>query len=281
MAFDVPVLFIGFNKISTTQRVLNSLDKYNIRNIYFSIDGPRNSQEAATVKQVETSVRSFRHFSTDKVNIELTNLGCRAHVIKAITNFFREEEFGIILEDDTLPSRQFFSFCDVLLKRYRDNGSIWHIGGYKPPEIPTTAFAYTYTKATHVWGWATWSNRWSQYVENFTADEIKSFADYTYFDSKWKSKKRIKQLMAVHKGKIDTWDFNWNATVRVNNGLAIRPDTNLVQNIGLGDPNATNTKKSRKTYEGIIAQDIDLKDFLAPPIKLPMRKLEKIFESKI
>lgn len=281
MSFDIPVLLIGFNKISTTQRVLQSLENYDIRNIYFSVDGPRNDQELATVKKVESSIRTYRHFCTDKINIEHENLGCRAHVIKAITHFFKKEEFGIILEDDTLPSKQFFSFSDVLLQRYKNDPGIWHIGGYKPPEIPTTRYAYTYTKATHVWGWATWSNRWAKYVENFTEAEINAISEFNYFDSQRKTRKRIKQLMAVKNRKVDTWDFNWNATVRLNNGLAIRPDINLVQNIGLGDVNATNTKRSRKTYEGKISEDISLKSFTAPPIKLPIRKLEKIFEKQL
>lgn len=281
MDVEIPVLLIGFNKVTTTQRVLHSLNKYNVKNIYFSIDGARTSQERAAVKEVETSIRGYRGFSSSKLNVEEYNLGCREHIIKAITNFFQKEEYGIILEDDTLPSEQFFSFCDVLLQRYKNDQGIWHIGGYKPPEIPPTPYGYTYTKATHVWGWATWSNRWTKYVKDFTETEIKALSEFNYFDSKWKTRKRIKQLLAVHDKKIDTWDFNWNATVRLNNGLAIRPDNNLVQNIGIGDVNATNTKRSRKTYEGKITEDINLKNFLAPPIKLPMRKLEKIFERQL
>lgn len=281
MKVDTPVLLIAFNKVDTTKRVLDQLTKFNIRNVYFSIDGARNDKEEKTVREVKSIICEYKHLSHENLNIESENLGCRKHVIKAITNFFKQHPSGIILEDDTLPSESFFKFCSFLLKRYEEDKSIWHIGGYKPPVIDDTPYSYTYTKATHVWGWATWADRWEKYIETLTDDQISEISNFNYFDSKFKTKKRIKQLKAVNTKKVDTWDFNWNATVRLNNGLAIRPNTNLVENIGLGNINATNTSSSKKAYKGKLSDNIDLKNFIGPPFKLPLRKLERQFESSL
>src|SRR5262245_10932171 len=47
------------------------------------------------------------------------NFGCRIAVSSAIDWFFDHEEEGMILEDDCLPSEDFFRFCDELLPRFR------------------------------------------------------------------------------------------------------------------------------------------------------------------
>ena len=39
---------------------------------------------------------------------------------------------------------------------------------------------------------------------------------------------------SVYNGKIDTWDYQWNACVWFNKGLCITPNKNLVTNIGFG-----------------------------------------------
>ena len=54
---------------------------------------------------------------------------------------------------------------------------------------------------------------------------------------------------AVHKGKIDTWDYQWNACIWFNEGLCVTPNKNLVTNIGFG-PDATHTKDINDKYKG-------------------------------
>jgi len=47
----------------------------------------------------------------------------------AISWFFDNEREGIIFESDCLPNQYFFTFCETLLEKYRDNEKIMHIGG--------------------------------------------------------------------------------------------------------------------------------------------------------
>ena len=42
-------------------------------------------------------------------------------------------------------------------------------------------------------------------------------------------------------GKIDTWDYQWEFTVRKSNGLTTYPNTNLIENIGFGIEGAVHT----------------------------------------
>lgn len=57
------------------------------------------------------------------------NLGCKYAVSSAIDWFFENEEEGIILENDSLPSDFFLFFCDAMLEKYRFDTRIRHIRG--------------------------------------------------------------------------------------------------------------------------------------------------------
>ena len=61
----------------------------------------------------------------------------------------------------------------------------------------------------------------------------------------------------VLSGEIDTWDYQWNFTVRINNGLSIRPSVNLVGNIGFGK-DATNTTCNKNEMGKNLPKDIEL-----------------------
>ena len=43
--------------------------------------------------------------------------------------FFSYEAAGIILEDDCLPTEEFFRYCDVMLDKFKDNNKIYAISG--------------------------------------------------------------------------------------------------------------------------------------------------------
>ena len=92
------------------------------------------------------------------------NLGCKYAVSGAINWFFQHEEMGIILEDDCLPSQSFFWFCEELLKRYKDDMRVWHVSGNNFQNgVVRGDSDYYFSKYNHIWGWATWANRWRHY----------------------------------------------------------------------------------------------------------------------
>ena len=64
-------------------------------------------------------------------------------------------------------------------------------------------------------------------------------------------------LNKVLSGEIDTWDYQWNFTIRINNGLSIRPSVNLVGNIGFGK-DATHTTRNNNEIENNAPKDIEI-----------------------
>jgi hypothetical protein len=77
-----------------------------------------------------------------RCNFSDWNLGCGRRVSSGLDWVFSTVDRAIILEDDCLASRGFFSFCDALLERYCDNESVWVISGnsYQPVARARTFF---------------------------------------------------------------------------------------------------------------------------------------------
>jgi hypothetical protein len=72
-------------------------------------------------------------------------------------------------------------------------------------------------------------------------------------------------LNKLYHSKIDTWDYQWNYCIRINNGLAIIPTKNLVVNLGFS-AEASHTKKDKRLMQ-------NSRKRIEFPLKHPMFKL--------
>lgn len=247
---DTPVLFLIFNRPATAAVVFEKIRQQKPAKLYIAADGPRTNNTndiencSATKSLVLEGIDWNCHIKT---LFRDDNLGCGKAVSEAITWFFSHEEYGVILEDDTVPDASFFSFCDAMLYKYRDNYKIMHISGcyFLQDFLSSTLPSYYFTKHIHVWGWATWKRAWINY-------------DYSMHE--WpKKKSSLKKYFGEYSGfwenlfemaytkKIDTWDYQWMFAIFKNNGIAINPTSNLVANIGFGD-GATHTSDANSIY---------------------------------
>lgn len=274
------ILFIVFNKPDTTKKVFESIRNAKPQKLYVACDGPRkgNLEDVNKINNVKKIIENVDWNCKVQKLYRETNLGCRFACIEAINWFFTNEKEGIILEDDVLPRISFYRFCEKMLEIYRDKKVIMHIGGFKPLHIGKDGFSISFTRATHVWGWATWRDRWKSFSKEKIEEEKLNILDrYEYFQIEKKTKQRAKILKKVTEGN-NIWDYQWNYAVRSNSGLAIRPCVNLVENLGINHRDATNTIKKMKLPN---SEEIDLKNLLLPPWIIPNRTLEKQFENKL
>jgi hypothetical protein len=237
-----PVLFIVFNRPETSQKVLKQIIKARPSKLYIAGDGARNKAEEKVVNETRALVSNM----SEGLNVEYLwrdkNLGCKKGVIGAINWFFENEESGIILEDDCLPSSSFFSFCDETLEKYKDTPEVMHIAGSNLLiQASDSTSSYYFTRLPNIWGWATWKRAWNQYdsemskIETFkTSSNLKDIIK----DPKLRSR-YIRLYEKIYNG-VDTWDFQWTYSNIINNGLSIIPNKNLITNIGFG-VNATHS----------------------------------------
>lgn len=243
--FDTSILFLIFNRLDTTKQVFSVIQRAKPKKLYIASDGPRISK--AGEKEIVDSVRKY---VLDNINWECeiktlfreNNLGCKIAVSSAITWFFKNEEQGIILEDDCLPDLSFFQFCQELLQRYRDDERVGIISGDNFNDKKIGEADYYFKRIPHIWGWATWKRVWDKYDVDMS--EYEEFKNNNKIKEIWSNKKIQKYWIGVFddvkNNKIDTWDYQLSFSCFKNDFFNICPNKNLVKNIGFGD-NATNT----------------------------------------
>lgn len=235
--FDIPILLLTFNREKKALTVLNSIRAVKPRKLYIASDGGRNDQEKANVEQIRHKLLSFIDWDCEVIKLFNTqNLGCKNAVSSSITNFFKVEEKGIILEDDCLPNIEFFYYCKNALQLYKKDLTIYHISG---TNILNKSNSTYLSKYPMIWGWATWKDRWEKYDRDL--NNIKNFSEVSHYLEGVQELQYWKNLFKdSKKNKIDTWDYQWIFTVWKNKGKALTPEVNMVKNIGF-DTEATHT----------------------------------------
>lgn len=255
-----PVLFVIFNRPDTTFEVFEQIRKAKPARLYISADGPRTHKPGEDVFCAEArSVIARIDWQCEvKTLFNDKNLGCKDAVSAAITWFFENEEEGIVLEDDCLPSNSFFRFCDVLLEKYRDDTRVRHITGCNLQQGKKWGTGtYYFSNRTHVWGWASWRRVWNDYdknLEKYNTDDIKDKLQSVYADplvaETW-----MNIFTELKAGRINSWAYQLDFINLFNNGLAIIPNENLISNIGFDD-GATHTVDTGNVYADVPLREI-------------------------
>ncbi|MEA3452423.1 MAG: hypothetical protein U9Q83_11050 [Bacteroidota bacterium] len=238
-----PILFLVFNRPENTKKVFSAIRDAKPEKLFLAADGPRKD-----VPEDKEKCRITRNIATDvdwdcelKTLIRDKNLGCGLAVSSAITWFFENVEEGIILEDDCLPSQSFFSFCEIMLEKFRNDERIMMVTGFNQfGEWNSDKYDYFFSRGG-IWGWATWKRAWRHFsmeIPDINSEDCKYALKSVYPDSKI-FKMRYKQIYNASK-KQNVWGYLWIYARVMNNGLSVTSSRNLIKNIGFGD-GATHT----------------------------------------
>ncbi|MFZ2153301.1 MAG: glycosyl transferase [Microgenomates group bacterium] len=246
---DTPILLIGFNRPDLTARVLAQIEKIRPRKLYIAIDGPRSESDRLKIVEIKKIIKQIQGKYVVKTKFQQKNLGCKYGPVAAMNWFFKNEEMGIILEDDVLAEDSFFYFCQELLVKYKDDTRVGSISGNNFQFGRQRGAAdYYFSRYSHSCGWATWRRAWKLYdIEISDYEEKKNVVLDNVFN-KWKDRLYWKLIFrGIRSGELDTaWDYQWNWMMWKHNMLGIIPNVNLVKNIGFGRSDATHTKGGSK-----------------------------------
>lgn len=256
LSFTVPhplntaVLFLVFNRLNTTKQVFGAIREAKPPRLYVAADGARANKEGE-VERVQ-AVRDFIMQNIDwdcevKTLFREQNLGCKYAVSGAIKWFFENEEQGIILEDDCLPSQSFFWFCEDLLNLYKSDLSISLISGrndlgtYKSEE-----FDYFLTYRGFIWGWATWADRLTEFdVEIGSHSKPISMINLIRMArTPMEFFFRLLTIKQIKSRKVNSWAYPLSLYNLLKKRRSIVPTKNLVVNLGFGH-DATHTKAKK------------------------------------
>jgi hypothetical protein len=276
---NTPILFIVFNRLETTKLVFQEIRKAKPVRLYISSDGPRSYKKGETLK-----VNLIRQFILENIDWQCEvkklfrddNLGCQFAVTSAISWFFDQEEQGIILEDDCLPSQSFFWYCETMLNQFRFDNRISSISGNlrEVNSVPGNNDIYK-SSFFNMWGWATWRRQWQLYDSDvFKKVSASDFDQVLTFTTKPKVlrywKRIFFKMLSYEKNTI--WDYQMFYICFINKQFTIYPKFNLVKNIGFGD-DATHTFDKFS-----LASNIDLIDFIPCNLDLKFDQLINIDE---
>jgi hypothetical protein len=236
---DTPVLLLVFNRPDTTLRVFETIRQVKPKRLFIAGDGPRAARpdDAPRVARVRETVSRVDWDCEVKTLFREENLGCGRAVSGAITWFFNQVERGIVLEDDTLPSPSFFTFCETLLAHYQNDERVMHIGGTSV--LGRKRFAphsYYFSRYPAIWGWASWARAWQHYRlqwhDALAVDALLASAGLGFTE---KERAYWKQCFAeISANPNHTWDYQWHFTLWQRQGICVTPNTNLITNIGFG-----------------------------------------------
>jgi hypothetical protein len=270
-----PLLFLIFNRPQMTEQVMTAIRGAQPERLYVAADGPRaDSGEEALCEQARRIATNVDWPCEVKTLFRDRNLGCRLGVSMAIEWFFEQEEEGIILEDDCIPSQSFFRYCGELLDRYRHDERIMCISGANFQQGRyVSPFSYYFSRYNHCWGWATWRRAWrlhdvdmQQWDHYRRSGSLESWSDGDKtFTTYWTN-----IFDSVARGEIDTWDYQWAFTCWAQHGLTCLPDRNLVTNIGFG-AGATHTADAKAAGSNLARREMEF-PLRHPP--LVMRNVE-------
>lgn len=247
VGLEVPVLILVFNRPETTVRLMEVLQKVRPRRLYVHADGPRASRngELERVEATKEVVRSMVDWPCEVQTLfRETNAGLREGVYGALNWFFEAEEFGIILEDDCIPDLSFFPYCEELLLRYRWDEMVMHISASNLAEDWTRPkpVDYHWTHFSLVWGWASWRRAWRKMDIGLSA--LDQFAGMdSFLDSRWAGAYMMDKFETTRARRNQSWAYAWFFSILLQRGYCILPSVNLVQNVGVGDLQATHTTK--------------------------------------
>lgn len=248
MACSAPVLFLVFNRPEVTRGVFEAIRKARPKRLYIAADGPRQKDcdDKRKTQEVRKIVSAVDWPCRVQTLFRNKNLGCRMAISSAINWFFQNEEEGIILEDDCLPSPDFFLFCEQLLEKYRHEERVMMIAGSSfLGDKRKLAHSYFFTKYFFMWGWASWRRAWKHYdIKMRLWPEVRdSGAFLKIMNKKGYVRSFGEREFAFWRRWFDyfytdtttPWEYQWLFACWMRHALAIVPAVNLISNIGFGE----------------------------------------------
>lgn len=244
----VPILLIVFNRLDCVRKVFESVRQYQPDQLFLAADGPRVEEPADVVKCLEVREWLVSHVDWKcdvKTRFLDHNVGCGYGPSGAITWFFEHVEEGVILEDDCVPTQQFFTFAAEMLERYRDNNQIMAVNSLNFQTKKWGDGSYYFSMQNGPFcAWATWRRAWQHFeftLKDFTEKIV--LRDMRYYGaSKWERKWWTEVFNNFKAGQYGTssWDYQFIFAIWHQHGMTIVPNVNLSTNIGFGE-DATHT----------------------------------------
>lgn len=247
----IAVVVIVFRRPYETRGLVNAILASGATELFVIADGPRSqvATDVAAVKEVRTIFDELEGLIEVHRIFSDVNLGLRERVISGLDQVFSQREMAVILEDDCLPSPDFFAYCQTLLLHHERNERVGIISGNNfGPELQADQGSYWVSSHPHIWGWATWRRVWGEFRAQAADDSVA--IDRTALGSLIPGKSTRRNFLRLFdkKGSLDSWAIDFTTFCYRNRLLSLVPGKNLVKNVGFGR-GSTHTKFESFVHE--------------------------------
>ena len=259
-----PVLVLVFNRPDVTLRLFEALRQMAPPKLYIVADGARTDVDGEK-ELCEEVKKIFENVDWKCEVIKLyrpTNMGCDPSIINGINWFFENEEQGIIFEDDCIPTKSFYNFCNQLLDAHKNNPEIAMISGTTYYDKPISKeYDYFISDFYFTWGWATWRHVWQaiNWEKRYDLEEIRKKLMSTYFNFKNFVDIVYNNIEYAYRMPHPHWDNIFYTNNLFQNKKVIIPSLNQVNNVGTTGTHFQDSKShlfNSKTFEIELAEDI-------------------------
>lgn len=235
----VPTLIVAHRREETTRRIARAvLDSSGAMDVWAWIDGPRDHNEVSQTRTVAHVLRSQPWPGSFQIMENAENLGVARAVPSALDWVLARRTDVVVLEDDCLPTPQFFTFAHEMLNRFRHDRRVAIVSGTRIADsrFPQEGDAFSFSSFPLIWGWATWADRWDQYSHDIRG---------------WRREYGVRDLQrqggllhawdwyrlfnSVATDEPWSWDYQLTYMVWRHHQVAVVPGVDLVENIGFGN----------------------------------------------
>ena len=269
--YTTPILLITFIRPDHVRDAMTEIRKEQPSELYIAQDGPRADRpdDKAKIQAVRDVIKEMVDWPCNlHTHYRERNLGCGPGPYEAMSWFFENVEYGIILEDDIVPHPLFFSYMAELLERYKDDNRIGMIAGHNIYRKYSRKHSYYFTFDTEgTLGWGTWRRVWKDFDFNiqFDADTYdNALQNYMYMPRIYRNKqlKHFRDVLSVD--RKDRWDYQWEYYLQTSGYINIKPNSCLTSHMG-DDPDATHKGYVNPGYK------MEVKELLFEQLDHPTR----------
>lgn len=236
---QTPVALFLFKRPEITELVFSRIREARPAHLLVIADGPRYNQpgEAELCEATRRIVDRVDWPCKVSKNYSSVNMGLNARLVSGLNWVFSQVKEAIILEDDCLPHPSFFPFCAELLNKYREDERIMMVSGNNFQDQRRLSSSYYFSRIFHIWGWATWRRAWNHYDDTLRMwEEFGGRGWLSSVTTDANAQRFFNKMFQDHlDGRHDlSWDYRWNLSCWLQNGISVMPNTNLVTNVGFG-----------------------------------------------
>lgn len=252
---ETPVLFVTFVRPDYARQTWEGIKATKPKTLYFYSnkgraekegDVERNNEIRSYINEIDWDCDLHIFFREECVNVYDSLRG-------AIDWLFDNEERGIILEEDCVPTKAFFSFVDQMIEKFKEDKRVWCISGDNIIKQNPSGYDYMFSHLHAMYGWASWRDRWRMvnWDHLYIKETIDEHIYYRLFKTKEQAKAKEKALSNMEDMLYRTkcWDYIFGLCMDQYHALTVQPKEHLVKNIGVTGQHHTKAKVSQYNCE--------------------------------